>query len=79
MIGNCDKCELPGLSQDLVNFRNTVQTSHANMVASTSPTEAKSYAEAKKEALKNLRDTQEKFTDFVNIWRDTCGGCEFRA
>ena len=64
--------------------RNAAQAAEANVRASESPTQARSYEEARDSALAQLRDSQVQYTQFINSWRGVCselGGkkCEYGA
>lgn len=78
-IGDCSKCRLPQIVNELKALRDIAQIAAANVDASEVVTERNPYLVAKNEALNKLSEKKKEYTEFVNDYRGICGRCEFGA
>jgi hypothetical protein len=80
MIGNCEKCPLPGYVASMERSRTAADIARSNVQASESPTQVEPYRLDLKQALDQLELAQKEYTEFVNIWGGVCGGkCKYGA
>ena len=79
MKGNCERCALPEIVQQIDGSKAAAEVANANIRSSTSPTEAAPYRLAAEEAVKKLQAANKELRDFLDMWAGTCDECEYEG
>lgn len=76
MERNCAKCALSKALAEIARQKDAIMVANANILASSSPTEALPYQQVGEQALADLKIADQEMKEFLSTW-GRCDGCAY--